>query len=191
MKSLKILLLLFLVSVSASAATLIFDDKDGKIEFHATTHPVGVNVNGTGPAPKGSLISDQGKLTGELTIDLTQLEAGMALRTNHMKQKVFEVEKYPEAKLMIKDLKLIAGADSVPFQGDLTLHGVTKPVEGKAKIDRKETSMNVNADFDIKLTDFAIVVKPFAGVSVDDKVSVTVDTKANFVSTSASPAVKP
>jgi polyisoprenoid-binding protein YceI len=153
---------------------------EGKLEFHATTHPVGINVNGTGPIPKGELSLENGKLTGELKLDLNQLDAGMSMRTTHMKERALETEKFPEATLKITDLKLISGADAVPFRGDLTLHGVTKPVEGTLKLDRKSDPMDLHADFDLKMSDYAIVVKPFAGVSVDDKVSINVESKATL-----------
>ena len=173
-------------AVSAPTQTVMnFDQKEGKLEFHATGHPSAVKVNGEGPIPKGTLTLANGKLNGSLTVDMTKLDTGISLRTNHMKEKALEVDKYPEAKLVITDMKLIAGADSIPFRGDLTLHGETKPIEGKAKVERKEDSMNVHADFDLKLSDYKIIIKPFAGISMDDKVAVVVDSKAVMESVTA------
>jgi polyisoprenoid-binding protein YceI len=187
MKSL-MTLLFFSVNAMAAVTTaapgaknvMTFDQKEGELKFHTTTHPGSINIDGTGPMPIGALTLNNGKLTGELKVDLTKLDAGMSMRTTHMKEKALEVDKFPEAKLVITDLKLISGADTVPFTGDLTLHGVTKTIEGKAKVDRKEEALNVHADFDLKWSDYGIVVKPFAGVSVDEKVSVAVDSKANL-----------
>jgi len=179
-----------LVSSAAMAATpktvLKFAETDGQLEFHATTHPVGVNIHGTGPIPSGTLILDHGNLTGDLTVDLTKFDAGMSLRTTHMKEKAFQVDQYPQAKLAVTDLKLINGADSVPFHGNLTFHGVTKPVDGTAKISRHEESLDVHADFKLKMSDYAIAIKPFAGVSVDDEVAVNVDGKAELVTEKSS-----
>ncbi len=143
-------------------------------------HPSALNVNGLGPKPKGSLQLVDGNLTGDLVMDMSKLTAGMSLRTNHMKEKVFEVKKFPEAKLTFNELKLIAGADSLPFRGTLLFHGVSKPVEGKMKITRKEDDFEVSADFEIKLTDFDIKPPAFAGITIEDKVSIAVNTEAKM-----------
>ena len=58
------------------------------------------------------------------------------LRTTHMREKYLEVEKFPEAKLVIKDLDIKSGA-KVPFKGNLTLHGVTKELTGEASVEHR------------------------------------------------------
>ena len=121
-----------------------------------------------------------GNITGDLIVDLNKLDTGITLRTKHMKEKCLEVEKYPQAKISITEMKYIAGADSIPFSGTLTLHGVSKPVAGKMKVERKDDSMSIHADFDVKMSDYAIVVPVFAGITVEDKVAIAVDAKAQM-----------
>ncbi len=165
---------------STASSTVEFVEGEEGLTFKAVGHPSALNVNGVGPKPKGTLQLVDGKLTGDLSMDMTKLTAGMSLRTNHMKEKVFEVETYPEAKLTFTELKLIAGAESLPFRGNLLFHGVTKPVEGKMKIVRKEDDFEVHADFEVKLTDFNIKPPAFAGITIEDKVSITIDTQAKM-----------
>lgn len=190
----KILILTFLISINAFAApalnaaskqtvlefgtikSVTASEDDKPLEFKAQANPGGININGTGPAPVGTLKVTDGRVSGELVIDLSKLDSGMPMRTKHMKEKALEVEKFPNATLSFTDLKLLSGADLVPFYGKLTLHGVTKPVEGKIKFDRKEPEMKVHADFNIKLSDFAIPTQKFAGITVDDQVSIVIDT---------------
>lgn len=153
---------------------------DGSIAFHATGRPSALKINGEGPVPQGSLSMSDGNITGDLIVDLNKLDTGITLRTKHMKEKCLEVEKYPQAKISITEMKYIAGADSIPFSGTLSLHGVSKPVTGKMKVERKDDAMSIHADFDVKMSDYAIVVPVFAGITVEDKVAIAVDAKAQM-----------
>lgn len=57
------------------------------------------------------------------------------------------------------------------FTGQLTLHGVTKPVTGKVNMsDEKE----IEAGFKIKLSEYKIDIPKYLGITVADEVEVTV-----------------
>jgi polyisoprenoid-binding protein YceI len=179
--------LLISLPAAADVAKVDFDHATGSLAFHAVGHPSAIKINGTGACPKGTLsIGADGKIAGELTLDIASLDTGISMRTNHMKEKYLEVEKFPQAKLQITEIALPAGdagktdyaEDKVPFQGNLTLHGVTKPVTGTAHIERHGASSSVHAEFAVKITDYAINVPVFAGITVADDVSLEVDAKA-------------
>jgi polyisoprenoid-binding protein YceI len=174
----------------ADTAKVDFDHSTGSIAFHAVGHPSAIKINGTGASPKGSLtIGDDGKVSGTVILDITSLDTGISMRTNHMKEKYLEVEKFPTAALTITEIDLpqadFAKADysedKVPFKGDLTLHGVTKPVSGTAHIERHGASSAVHAEFTVKITDYAIAVPVFAGITVADEVTLEVDAKAPVI----------
>lgn len=48
------------------------------------------------------------------------------------------------------------------------------------KVERKDDAMSIHADFDVKMSDYAIVVPVFAGITVEDKVAIAVDAKAQM-----------
>ena len=62
-----------------------------------------------------------------VTIDPTSIETGDAARDTHLRSgDFFEVEKYPEAGYVSTAVR--AAGDGYVVEGDLTLHGVTRPV---------------------------------------------------------------
>lgn len=170
----------------AATETVGFDKGTGSIAFHAVGRPSAIKINGTGAAPKGAIAwASDGKVSGELTLDISSLDTGISMRTNHMKEKYLEVAKFPQSKLSLSEVNLPAadfGKDfsesSVPFKGTLTLHGVTKPVSGTAKIEQKGMNVSVHAEFAIKITDYQIPIPVFAGITVADEVSLVVDAAA-------------
>lgn len=64
----------------------------------------------------------------EVTIDTTSVNSNHAERDKHLRSEDFlDVEKFPEAKFV--STKFTPGADGAgKLEGDLTLHGVTKPI---------------------------------------------------------------
>src|SRR5699024_6585456 len=64
----------------------------------------------------------------ELTVDVASIDTEVERRDNHLKSAdFFEVEKYPTMTFKSTSIKK-AGKDRYKLKGDLTLHGVTKPV---------------------------------------------------------------
>lgn len=64
----------------------------------------------------------------ELKVDVASIDTEVEMRDNHLRSAdFFEVEKYPEMTYKSTSIKK-AGTDRYTLTGDLTLHGVTKPV---------------------------------------------------------------
>ncbi len=153
----------------------------GSVEFLAIGRPSALRIRGKGVAPEGvvtiSRASGKPLAAGAVKFDLATLDTGIDTRTEHMKEKYFEVPKFPQAELKFADLAL---PDSSPikgkvhFKGDLTFHGVTHGVEGDAELVEKEKNFVVDAEFPLKLSDFKIEIPSFAGITVAEIVTVTV-----------------
>jgi polyisoprenoid-binding protein YceI len=72
--------------------------------------------------------SDPDRFTVEASIDVATLSTGDAQRDGHLKSAdFFEVEKYPTMAFKSTAVKRIAEGEHT-VTGDLTMHGVTKPV---------------------------------------------------------------
>ena len=160
----------------------------GNVEFRATGHPSALKIVGKGAAPKGSFTVAGTQVHGEVSFDLNSLDTGIDTRTHHMKEKYLETGKYQEAKLTVSQMTLpqdIASnhvsADSVPFTGTLLLHGVTKPVTGTAKIEKSGDKVALTAQFGLKVSDYAISIPTFAGITMADEVQVSVTDSAPVV----------
>ena len=188
----KIWILVALLSgVTAHADVSIdFDHAQGSLEFHAIGRPSALKIVGKSGPPKGSLIMSQTALDGALLLDLNGLDTGIELRNHHMKEKYLQTQTFPQAKLQLLSLgvtlqSLTPGYEVTdsPFTGKLLLHGVEKPVSGKVTIKRSENTVTATASFQIKLTDFAIDVPSFMGVTVADVVDISTTFQAPIIQT--------
>jgi polyisoprenoid-binding protein YceI len=72
---------------------------------------------------------------GTLTIDVNSINTSNVKRDGHLKgEDFFDAAKYPEIKFVSKEVKDVNDKDSTAtLVGDLTLHGVTKPISLKIK----------------------------------------------------------
>jgi polyisoprenoid-binding protein YceI len=97
----------------------------------AVKHLVISNVRGEFKKYEGKVVLDDADVTRstvEAVIDVNSLDTGVADRDGHLKSPDFlDVAKHPS--ITFKSTKIAkAGKDGLKVTGDLTLHGVTKPV---------------------------------------------------------------
>ena len=70
--------------------------------------------------------------SAELSIDAASINTNVEARDNHLKSAdFFDVEKFP--KITFKSTKIDQKATDISITGDLTIHGVTKPVTLKGE----------------------------------------------------------
>lgn len=111
-------------------ATWKFDAAHTSASFSAK-HLMVTTVRGHFAAPTGTLEFDPENPAAskvEATIDATTLVTGVTDRDNHLKSADFlEVDKYPT--ITFKSTKVeLTGDSEGKVTGDLTIHGVTRPV---------------------------------------------------------------
>ena len=94
-------------------------------------------------------------------IDARSIDTGIVKRDNHLRSpEFFAVEKYPEITFKSRSVKQ-AGPQAGDVLGDLTMHGVTKPITLHVKLisspnDTKQTRWEVTTD-PIKRRDFNLM----------------------------------
>ena len=181
MKSKIFVLILAIFCVPAWSAVQTLSAKGGLVEILALGRPSFVKIQGTGSAPTGQIYLDGDKVKGEFEFDLGSLDTGIQMRNEHMKNKYLEVERYPKAQLVIQSVNSPSGwsiqkpkISAAEFEGQLTLHGVTSPVKGTFSMG---DDRDVSAEFNVKLSDFQVVVPSFAGITVKDEVAIKVKIK--------------
>jgi polyisoprenoid-binding protein YceI len=132
--------------------------------------------------------------SGSIKVDLHALDTGIAKRNEHM-QGVLETDKFPYAEF--KPTKIVATTKKatpnkplkVTIEGQMTMHGVTKPVKAEATITyfpetdkdyRPGDWMQMDATFPLKLSDFDIKAPKLVPMKVADElaISLTVMAKA-------------
>ncbi len=136
---------------------------------------------------KGKVVLQNNEYVAQgVVVDLKTLTTGMDLRDDHMKNKYLEVGKYPEAILLSGKGKDGKGT------GKIKIHGIEKDIAGTYKaLNDKE----VEAKFDVSLTDFKIEGVRYMGIGVKDIVNlrVIVPLEKGPAAASAAPAkgIKP
>ena len=95
-----------------------------------------------------------------LEINANSLYSDTAKLTGHLKSPdFFDVKTYQKATFVTKDIKAGNGA-TCTVTGDLTLHGVTKPITFPATIKATDDAVELNSEFKINRRDFGMDFGP-------------------------------
>jgi polyisoprenoid-binding protein YceI len=123
---------LLFASTTISAAPAVYDvDPDHTHPSFEADHFGGMSVwRGKFTSSSGKIVLDREAKSGtvDITIDPATVSTGVSDLDKHLRSTDFlDVEKFPTATYKGKFTKFKDGAPT-EVQGDLTLHGVTKPV---------------------------------------------------------------
>ena len=168
----------------AQTSTWVMDKNHSEVDF--TVRHMGIsNVHGRFGIAEGKIVYNEGdvtKSTVNVTIDTTTVDTGVAPRDNDLRSDhFFDVAKYPTATF--SSTSVAKAPDGLTVTGDLTLHGVTKPVtlqiQGpSAPVNGMDHKPHVgySAAVTLKRTDFGIASNmPSAMVSDDINLEIDVD----------------
>jgi polyisoprenoid-binding protein YceI len=176
-----LLLITFLPTVEAQVLDL---SSGADVEFNAVGRPSMINIRGTGAKAAGKLELKDGNASGEFIVDLNSFTTEMETRDEHMKETYLETSKEGFARAMLKISQKGLDIKSFPIKGSwspknlkglLTLHGVTKEVILITNIDFNDSLAKGQVSFKIKLPDYGVEIPSFAGVTVAEEVTATVN----------------
>lgn len=200
MRHLNIFLFTFLVAViSINAQTTFVASADSRNQATFESNAPLEDIVGVSNQVEAMVMIDINNLSnskGKVTVDLTKLNTGISLRDEHLRSDMWlNTSKFPNA---IFTLNKISGASkltngkktNVKLHGTFTLHGVTKDIVADGEITYFEESertkskiagnlLKVNADFDIKLSDYGVEIPSMVAGKVDETIKVS----TNFVAT--------
>ncbi|HYO63721.1 MAG TPA: YceI family protein [Pyrinomonadaceae bacterium] len=130
--------------------------------------------------------TDITKSTVEFTAKVESIDTGVAGRDKHLRNAdFFDVEKYPE--MTFKSTRVERRGKSFVLHGDLSFHGVTKPVAipftltGAIKDPRGNTRVGINGQTTINRRDFGITwgkQMEGGGLDIGNEVNVTLQLEA-------------
>lgn len=190
----------------AFAAEFVIDSAHSAANF-SVKHMMVSNVRGAFSKVTGSANIDEKditKSTVEAVIDATTVNTNEPKRDEHLRSAdFFDTAKYPT--ITFKSTKVEKAGQNLKVTGDLTLHGVTKPVvldvEGftsEAKDPWGNIKRGGTATTKINRKDFGLgwnSVLETGGVAVGEEVAITLDLELNKkkdpAATPAAPAAKP
>jgi polyisoprenoid-binding protein YceI len=108
-------------------------------------------------------------------------EFDKALMQKHFNENYLESDKYPKAsfKGKIKDAENINFGENwnknLEFEGDLTIHGITRSIGSPVEISMKNGQMKINCIFYITLKDYEIKIPSTVINNVAEKVKISVN----------------
>lgn len=134
----------------------------------------------------GSLKFDHAAKTGggTITLNVKDLSTGIPLRDEHMNSAQWlDSAKFPTISFTTTEVKFVKG-DQYQVKGNLTLHGVTKPVTAMVNVKHVKESaatkgqgfkgdiLQIKTSFTVTLSDYGVILP--APVAKNNKVSKTV-----------------
>ena len=179
----------FGIATAAHADTWNIDPAHTMVEF-SVRHMMISNVKGVFQKTSGTINvngTDPSSVQIDATIDATSIDTRVEKRDNHLKSDAFlDVAKYPT--ITFKSTKIEAdGTDKWKITGDLTLHGVTKPVVLEVqntqpiKDPAGKTRAGASATTTINRKDFGVsfnMPMEAGGVMIGDDVAITIEVEA-------------
>jgi polyisoprenoid-binding protein YceI len=131
--------------------------------------------------------NDPAKSSVQATIDVASISTDNERRDNHLRSPdFFDATQFPN--ITFKSTKVEKGSDGFKVHGDLTMHGVTKPVvltvDGPTQPVNagNAVKMGATATTKIKRSDFGMTWNraiEAGGVTVSDDVTITIDLELN------------
>ena len=114
-------------------------------------------------------LKDDGKRIS-VTVPLAGLDTGIDLRNRHMREKYLQVDRFPDATLVVpwSALQVPANGQSLEAKADgqLTLHGVTRAVRFAYQAKRAGPRIDVTGTLPLNISDYGIQRPSFLGVTV-------------------------
>jgi polyisoprenoid-binding protein YceI len=176
MKKIFITLVIIAVAFSNTFAQR-YMTKSGHVSFASKTKMENIEAN----SHQATSIIDaaNGEMVFKVLMKSFQFEK--ALMQEHFNEKYAQSEKYPEAtfKGKITNLGEIDfkkdGIYKANVTGDLTMHGVTKPVSTEGAVTISGGKMSASASFPITLKDYNITIPGPVKENIQETVQVKVD----------------
>lgn len=157
---------IFCVYMMFSSCPLLADSPVGHVSFVGEATPGFLEVEGSKIPIMGKVTQYKDSYSGEFWVELSKFKTGMDLRDEHMRD-YLEVDKFPKAKLKLKPFRL--SSDEIELKGDLTLHGVTRPIKAKARV---HADKKLLVDGKIDITEYGIDVPVYKLLTVAKEVSI-------------------
>lgn len=154
------------------------DDAETFVGYRVEEVLFGINQTATGRTPDvtGSLtVSGTTVSKVSITADLTTLTSDKDMRDNAIRDDGLQTSKFPEATFTLTTPITLSAAPTLgtsvqaDAQGDLTLHGVTKPVTVSLEARWDGTNIHVFGTLPVNFLDYDITAPSRPQISVEDK----------------------
>lgn len=172
----KLLLPFLLLAVTIAFGQSKYMTKSGSMSFEAS-QPSFEPIEATHSAVSALLNAD----TGELAVLalMRGFRFPLALMEEHFNENYIESHQYPKTSFKGSILNFDSNALSnqprtVQLKGELSMHGVTKPISVSATITQSDEQITLTSSFSVKTSDFGIKIPSLVRKQIDENVQVEV-----------------
>jgi polyisoprenoid-binding protein YceI len=162
---------------------LVIDSSVTRASYHAHEQLVGRDLPseavGTSSSVSGTLLlNPDGSLDpaqSQVSVDLSKLTSDQSRRDNFIKTSTLQTSRFPMATFTARQVQGLqtplptTGQTTFQLLGDLTVHGVTRPVTWQVSAQFDPSSVSGDATTDVNISDFGMT-PPKAGpvLSIQD-----------------------
>ncbi|MDI9938599.1 MULTISPECIES: YceI family protein [Rhodococcus] len=143
-------------NLSAFAGSWTLDPSRTSIAFHTKALWL-LPVTGTFQAVQGTgTVSDDGSITGTLVVDATSVNTKNSKRDAHLRAAdFFDVQTYPAITFTATEARH-AASEHIHLDGDLTVHGQTRPLTVAAHIVATDCTATVTANLHLDRSNWGL-----------------------------------
>ena len=174
MRKFILIIAIILKACAVSAQVPVYLPSDSGSKVHFVIKNFGFNTGGSFSGLKGKIHFDPAKPAScdfSVSVDVTTIDTDSEMRDKHLKEiGYFDAEKYPTINL--KSTKVIASATSGSYTitGNITIKGVSKPVQFIFSATKKDNGYLFDGEFEINRLDFNVGNK---SMSMQDNVKIS------------------
>lgn len=172
MKIYKLFLFAIFITQTTIAQTYIPTDVGSKVHF--VIKNFGIKTGGDFTGLKGNITFNPSNLNSSqfnVSVNATSINTDNNTRDKHLrKSEYFNVEKYPEISITSTKITESTNAGRYYFAGNITMKGITKPVQFGFSATPNTSGYFFSGEFEINRRDFEVGGN---SMSLSDKLKVT------------------
>ena len=173
----KIMVIAFLLMGFTLTNAQKYLTKEGNIELYSKTPLLVID----GKSQTAGSIIDAANGDVVATVLITSFKFKEALLEEHFNENYLESDKYPKAQFKGKISNWSSvnvgknGTYPITIEGDLTIHGVTKPIKAEGKLVVSGDKLKATTEFYVSLESYNIRVEESYKDRIPDKIKLTLD----------------
>lgn len=163
-------LTLFSLVLKAQEKKKIEADKKSSFVQYAMKHPMH-DWDAKSTANKSIIVYNEKTTAIEavaVIVPVKSFDSGNSNRDSHALE-ALEALKFPNVSFSASNIQ--EANNELTIKGNLTFHGVTKPIEIKAKKTASKGNIKIEGKFDINMKDYGVEPPGLMGVRADEKIN--------------------
>lgn len=150
-----------------------YKSNEGKVRFFSEATLENIAADNA----KASSVFDAENGNIVFSVPIKSFEFRKSLMQEHFNENYMESDEYPKAtfKGTVAGFENKAGVQNVSAQGDLTIHGVTKPVTVDGTMEQKDGQIYLKSVFKVRLEDYNVKIPQVLWQNIAEEVEVTLN----------------